>query len=177
MTASQFINSNEHRRGAIPTPDGALPLQRRRRKGMLNLKAWDEHVAATNLANGTSSNTEKVDILQMITPNATQKAEELINTASLRVEEAPPPVCRPRDPDEADETVNSGTPPPAMTSGAILEDAQIAARPAPVTLPPASPEAIATAKAMLAAEEAASKIPPPPKSAPAKRQPKTTADQ
>jgi len=172
MTASQFINNNEHRRGAVPTPDGALPLQRRRRKGMLNLKAWDEHVAATNAANGTASLSEKVDMLQMIAPNATASAEEQLAEAGQRqAEEAPP---RPRDPDEGDDVV-TGDKPPAMTSGAILEDTQIESTQPPINLPPPTAAGIKAAKAALAADEESSKVPPP--KVATKRQTKTTADQ
>jgi hypothetical protein len=174
MTAASFLNQQDHRRGAVPTPGGTMPNQRRRRKGMLNLKAWDDHVAATNLANGTESKSAKIDLLQFIQPSATQSAEAALDDAGKRQQETPPEpetppqapesIVKPHDPD-ADDTLEAGQPKaPKMTSGAIFEDTQItqSGNP-PVHLPAPSPEGIAAAKLALAEESAAAdKIPPPP---------------
>jgi hypothetical protein len=170
MTASQFITQNDHRRGAVPTPEGALPSPRRRRRGMLNLAAWDNHVAAMNAANGTTSTSGKIDLLQTIKDTATKEAEELLEQAGKRPPQAATPPPRPIDPDD-DSKLPEGTNkrPAATSAGALLEDGQAKpSRPA-ISLPEPDPAALAKAKAALAAEskEAKSegtegKIPPPP---------------
>lgn len=181
LSAATFLASNETRRGAIPTPSGALPLPRRRRRGMVNLKAWDDQVAAQNAANGTASISQKAPVFQMLDPDRIAQAEGAITAAATRPPEgidiatppgplttppapveAPKPqvpkpqVPKPHDPDAADEVVamqgGQTMTPARVSSGAILEDFQVRPAGPAIHLPTPNPEALAAAKAALAAE-------------------------
>ncbi len=182
LTATAYLSKHDHRRGAIPTAAGALPLPRRRRKGMLDLSAWDAAVAEQNASNGTASNSDKPNILQLIANKATRAETDAETPAPEQIAANPEPgqtpqlPPKPHDPDE-DEVVSleTGAPRPPVSSGALLEDSQIRQNRNPeVNIPAATPEGIAAAKAALKAEEDAAaaaenssapaddKIPPPP---------------
>lgn len=171
-TITVDFNQNAIRRGAIPTPDGALPSKRRNRRGMVNLAAWDAKVAADNQARGTASTSESPSLVELIQANVTPvnatPADE--PDQAIAPPEAPQGIAPAPKPGEPDLPPSPATPQPPKTSlGAILEEQDGGKPQTRVELPPPDPAAVEAAKAALAAEAAAPAvddptIPPPPAS-------------
>ena len=139
---------------------------------MVNLKAWDDHVAAANEANGTASISGAAQVFQMLDPDRIAQAEDDLTAAGtatiinvLDRNEIADAVAR--SPGAVVNAMSRNLPTTRMSNGAILEDSQPRRQQPEIHLPEPNPKALAAAKATLAAElEAAAnsegKVPPPP---------------
>lgn len=163
-TLTVDFNQNAIRRGAIPTPDGALPSKRRNRRGMVNLAAWDAKVAADNQARGTASNSESPSLVELIQANVEPRKQPVADEGETPI--GPEAIVPAPKPGEPDLPPSPATPqPPKTTLGAILEDQDGGKPQTKVELPPPDPAAVEAAKKALAAEAAKTaetKVPPPP---------------